>query len=691
MPPKGRNPNPSGLGRAIINKKAKDARIAHETGIYTTDPESTRLQSITQERDLDEFLNTATLAGVDFTAERRNVKIIAAAASAHQNPFLLSEEEERTTLRKQSENKQRLRVPRRPPWTKDMTTAQLDRQEKDAFLDWRRGLAELQDRDKFLLTPFERNIEVWRQLWRVLERSHLVVQIVDARNPLRFRCEDLEAYVQDVEGAEGEAGTGNDKRRSLLLINKADLLTAEQRKLWANYFDERNVKYAFFSAANAAAIQEARREAAAAEAQRQEGAAQTPENVEAGSNEDASSQTPLQGSGDADDDEESDDEAPSDSEGGAEASSSDESSDDEDDDGVFLPIEEGLEASDPRSKVLSVLELEDLFVRSAPDLSTFIDSSGEHPTKLVVGLVGYPNVGKSSTINALVGEKKVSVSSTPGKTKHFQTIHLSPTLVLCDCPGLVFPQFATTKADLVCDGVLPIDQMREYTGPTTLVVRRNPKEVLEAIYGLSIRTKSVEEGGEGRITGPDLLVAYAIARGFTRSGQGNPDEAHAARYILKDYVNAKLLFCHPPPGVSEDDFNEQTRQSALHRAIGKKRAPTTRVTKNADTFIAPAAQDDTASTPNSSQKSTRLDQEFFANGTLSSRPYMQGARGQGQEFSRSKLYPHQNMVADDGTTLTGRRARIAAVLVAGGDVAPGKKHHKKMKRVKQRSGKGYDD
>ena len=49
------------------------------------------------------------------------------------------------------------------------------------------------------------------------------------------------------------------------------------------------------------------------------------------------------------------------------------------------------------------------------------------------------------------------------------------------------------------------------------------------------------------------------------------------------------------------------------------------------------------------------------------------------------------MVADDGTSLTGRRARIAAVLAAGGGVAPGKKHHKKMKRVKQRSGKGYDD
>ena len=87
----------------------------------------------------------------------------------------------------------------------------------------------LQEGDDFLLTPFERNIEVWRQLWRVVERSHLVIQIVDARNPLRFRCKDLEDYVKDVEGSEGEAGSGPGKRRNMLLINKADLLTAEQR------------------------------------------------------------------------------------------------------------------------------------------------------------------------------------------------------------------------------------------------------------------------------------------------------------------------------------------------------------------------------------------------------------------------------------------------------------------------------
>ena len=129
--------------------------------------------------------------------------------------------------------------------------------------------------------------------------------------------------------------------------------------------------------------------------------------------------------------------------------------------------------------------------------------------KITIGFVGYPNVGKSSTINALLGAKKVSVSSTPGKTKHFQTINLSRNLVLCDCPGLVFPNFATTNAEMVCNGVLPIDQMREHTGPITLVSKRIPKSILEVTYGIKILTKPIEDGGNGIPTSKELLTAYS--------------------------------------------------------------------------------------------------------------------------------------------------------------------------------------
>lgn len=60
---------------------------------------------------------------------------------------------------------------------------------------------------------------------------------------------------------------------------------------------------------------------------------------------------------------------------------------------------------------------------------------------ITLGFTGYPNVGKSSVLNSIVGHKVVSVSRTPGHTKHFQTINLTPTVRLCDCPGLVFPSY----------------------------------------------------------------------------------------------------------------------------------------------------------------------------------------------------------------------------------------------------------
>lgn len=54
-----------------------------------------------------------------------------------------------------------------------MTTAEeLAQAERDNFLEWRRGLVELQEVDGITLTPFEKNLEFWRQLWRVIERRY---------------------------------------------------------------------------------------------------------------------------------------------------------------------------------------------------------------------------------------------------------------------------------------------------------------------------------------------------------------------------------------------------------------------------------------------------------------------------------------------------------------------------------------
>lgn len=205
-----------------------------------------KMRSVTEQAALEEFLSTAELAGTDFTAEKvNNVKII---HTDQRNPYLLSAAEERATIGRQKAYRNRLTVPRRPHWDASTTPEQLDKMERESLLEWRRGLAELQENDDLLMTPFERNLEVWRQLWRVVERSDLVVQIVDARNPLLFRSEDLESYVKHVDP----------KKENLLLVNKADLLTVKQRKSWADYFAESGIAYKFFSASLAKEMNEAR-------------------------------------------------------------------------------------------------------------------------------------------------------------------------------------------------------------------------------------------------------------------------------------------------------------------------------------------------------------------------------------------------------------------------------------------------
>lgn len=174
-----------------------------------------------------------------------------------------------------------------------------------------------------------------------------------------------------------------------------------------------------------------------------------------------------------------------------------------------------------------------------------------------------------------------------------------------------------------------------------------------------------------------------------RSGQGNPDEARAARYILKDYVNGKLLFCHPPPDVAEDVFNQPTHQRSLARVAGKKMAPTIRVGKDSDTFIVP---NQGATTPGRGilpakgvgHRSELVDHEFFSGSAgLKDRPMLQQ---NSKEFSRHQSYPHQFSVANDGTAIDPRRAKLIALAMK----ADNGNKHKKAKRVKQRSGKGYD-
>ena len=629
------------------------------------------MRSVTEQAALDDFLSTAELAGTDFTAEKtNNVKII---HTDQKNPYLLSASEERGVKRKQAANRGKLTVPRRPKWDENTTPRELDELERASLLDWRRGLAEVQEYQDLLMTPFERNIEVWRQLWRVIERSDLVVQIVDARNPLMFRSEDLEKYVKEV-----------DKRKNnLLLVNKADMMTEEQRQVWANYFIEKGINYKFFSAHLAKELIEGR------DAEEELDQRQTNQTVNGTIPQKSLVENVkdmnLEEQDENDDDEES--EESEEDEEDEEVSESEEDESVEEDGSQDSPVTTYHEASrlgeDEKTRILTVDELESLFLENIPDQS----GSEEGPArKTTIGLVGYPNVGKSSTINALIGAKKVSVSSTPGKTKHFQTIHLSDKVVLCDCPGLVFPNFATTKAELVCNGVLPIDQLREFSGPAGLVANRIPQPFLEIVYGMKIITRPIDEGGSGQPTSAELLRAYAKARGFAGTGRhGQPDESRAARFILKDYVNGKLLYCHPPPVEPEIDGKEFNKGLYDFSHLPAKRQAW--LIAHTDEADADPVETATLSAPKvpTGKKSKKMDADFFA-------PDARNA-GHIKKQAFDHPYTQQGAAAAQGKTLTGRKEKLLRALEMGVDpkeLAKDKQHFKGS-RIKTRKQKAADD
>jgi len=188
---------------------------------------------------------------------------------------------------------------------------------------------------------------------------------------------------------------------------------------------------------------------------------------------------------------------------------------------------------------------------------------------LTVGMVGYPNVGKSSTINVLIADKKVSVSSTPGKTKHFQTLYCGEDrdIMLCDCPGLVFPSQVTVKEELVLAGILPFNHIRDYMSPVELMTQLIPRNKLEASYGIAIQLPMPGEPVDRAPTGGELLDPLAAARGF-RTARGQPDRSRSARLSIKDFVNGKLLYVNPPPldDIDKEAFREWTIETEKDEA-----------------------------------------------------------------------------------------------------------------------------
>ncbi|GFO00738.1 large subunit GTPase 1 homolog [Plakobranchus ocellatus] len=92
---------------------------------------------------------------------------------------------------------------------------------------------------------------------------------------------------------------------------------------------------------------------------------------------------------------------------------------------------------------------------------------------------------------------------------------------------------------------------------------------------------SVDDQSDRLPTAEELLFAYAGMRGFM-TPRGIPDAPRASRYILKDYVRGKLLYCEPPPGLDGAEFQDKDRVTKLEMNRTSSKLPPPQINSAVD-------------------------------------------------------------------------------------------------------------
>lgn len=202
-------------------------------------------------------------------------------------------------------------------------------------------------------------------------------------------------------------------------------------------------------------------------------------------------------------------------------------------------------------------------------------------------------------INALSGRPAVSVSETPGRSKHLQTVIISPQIHLLDSPGLVLASVDLPRPLQVLCAIFPIAQLREPYTSVEYVAERVP---LETIYGLSPPVDSddvdqvaarladkIEDDPFAQLhdvgvhknhpkntaqalanypwSAYAICEAYARLRNYTLSGsKGRFDTHRAANDILHDVLHGVIVLNYSPPqedeATQDSDASESVEQQS---------------------------------------------------------------------------------------------------------------------------------
>ncbi len=158
---------------------------------------------------------------------------------------------------------------------------------------------------------------------------------------------------------------------------------------------------------------------------------------------------------------------------------------------------------------------------------------GDNLKPLRLMIMGIPNVGKSTLMNALVKRRVAAVGDEPAVTKSQQSLDIGANMTITDTPGLLWPKiefesdgYMLAASHAIGTNAVMEEEVAAFLGG--ILLARYP-QLLSARYGIA----------PGSMDGPALIEAVARRRGCLVKG-GGLDLEKAALILLGDYRSGAL-------------------------------------------------------------------------------------------------------------------------------------------------------
>ncbi len=165
------------------------------------------------------------------------------------------------------------------------------------------------------------------------------------------------------------------------------------------------------------------------------------------------------------------------------------------------------------------------------------EAKGMQGRRIRAMVLGIPNVGKSSLINRICGNKKTKVENRPGVTLDKQWVATGIGVDLLDMPGILWPKFEEKRVgeNLALTGAIR-DAILDTEALAAVLCKR-----LRLLYPaqLSARYKLCDMQQYEQLSDHELLLAIGRKRGFLVSG-GEIDIERTANMLLEEFRSAKI-------------------------------------------------------------------------------------------------------------------------------------------------------